>query len=328
MKKLALKVSILAIGLASGQAMAHVGYGTSLYDQAANTYAPTGTAGLNPTVTSNGGYIEGLQTAFTANSHDNKFRFFTLTTTSQVDFTITGTANLNGAAVLNPGFSLFHGLVPAASHDGVGDTALVGGVFNQAGYDALTPAVKTYLANEAGYASWSPFAALNVVIDHAKGLTEGTTAASAAATNWGVYDANGNFSMGNNPGLTNTLTYTGISGADAATGSGILGADGTVDNKTSWSGILNAGTYSLVIGGANQAAYDKLFADAVASNSGLGTNAALNAAYLADRLAGNSSIAFHVSAVPVPGAVWLFLSGMMGVLGLNRRKKSALSVAM
>jgi hypothetical protein len=30
-----------------------------------------------------------------------------------------------------------------------------------------------------------------------------------------------------------------------------------------------------------------------------------------------------VSAVPVPAAVWLFGSGLLGLVGISRRKKSA-----
>jgi PKD repeat protein len=34
------------------------------------------------------------------------------------------------------------------------------------------------------------------------------------------------------------------------------------------------------------------------------------------------TIAITVSAVPVPAAVWLFGSGLLGVIGIARRKKS------
>jgi len=36
----------------------------------------------------------------------------------------------------------------------------------------------------------------------------------------------------------------------------------------------------------------------------------------------NASIAFGVSAVPVPAAVWLFGSGLIGLIGIARRKKA------
>ncbi|MEQ1621416.1 MAG: VPLPA-CTERM sorting domain-containing protein [Methylococcales bacterium] len=36
----------------------------------------------------------------------------------------------------------------------------------------------------------------------------------------------------------------------------------------------------------------------------------------------NIKIAANVSAVPVPGAVWLLGSGLAGLVGLQRRKKS------
>ena len=36
--------------------------------------------------------------------------------------------------------------------------------------------------------------------------------------------------------------------------------------------------------------------------------------------------AVSVAAVPVPAAVWMFLTGMMGVLGLNRRKSRSMAM--
>jgi len=35
-----------------------------------------------------------------------------------------------------------------------------------------------------------------------------------------------------------------------------------------------------------------------------------------------AAIAFGVSNVPIPSAVWLFGSGLLGLLGVTRRKKS------
>ncbi|NOU15464.1 MAG: VPLPA-CTERM sorting domain-containing protein [Methylococcaceae bacterium] len=48
------------------------------------------------------------------------------------------------------------------------------------------------------------------------------------------------------------------------------------------------------------------------------TNTATNGAIGVD----NIKIAANVSAVPVPGAVWLLGSGLAGLVGLQRRKKS------
>ncbi|WP_262964791.1 discoidin domain-containing protein [Methylobacter psychrophilus] len=38
----------------------------------------------------------------------------------------------------------------------------------------------------------------------------------------------------------------------------------------------------------------------------------------------NEFVAGGVSAVPVPGAIWLMISGLIGVLGLNRRKSTTI----
>ena len=339
MKKLVLKASILAIGLASGQAMAHIGYGTDL--------ALANGATTAFTATSNIGQVGGLQAGYTGDTHNTRARTFTLTSTADVSFTIRGLANatvsanantyLNGltAAILAPSFSLFKEAngngVYTSEHDGAGDAAVktaitaAGGnsvIGTQNAYNAMPASLQTWLAGNEGYASWSPFAKINDLISVAKGSAE-------TGDNWGVYNADGNWSIANDAGQVNVWNYI-------ANGAHAVGA-----NEVSYTGQLAAGTYSIFIGGDDVGAYSNLLGLAQATNGGSvagdvvadflkGTGTATQQQlYQGLRLAGNGNITFSsVAAVPVPGAVWLFLSGMMGVLGLNRRKKSALSVAM
>ncbi|PPD35656.1 MAG: hypothetical protein CTY19_00980 [Methylomonas sp.] len=336
-KNIALSLLALAGLLLGSQAFAHVGYGTSLYDQATNTYAGAGTGGLNPTVSSNAGWISGLsnngvnRTATTdtyGDSHNNRFRSFTLTQQSQVSFTVTGAANSNGASVLNPGVSIFSGLVPASSHDGVGDLnglspAVAAGLTGSA-------ATQAYLASLPGFASWSPFYDANDEILAAGGAAD----VPGNRDKWGVFKSDGNFTMGNNSGLVNGVTFIDAV-ADAASGAY---ADGNVDNSVSWSGLLGPGTYTMTIGGASLADLTALFAAVQEGTPGAasvdctsfgaagcngtqwpGVNTTPGT-YSNLRLARNMNIAFNVQAVPVPGAVWLFGSAIAGLIGFGRRK--------
>jgi hypothetical protein len=332
-------VAALSMAMVADMASAHVGYGTALYDQATNTYAGAGGSGLNPTVSSNAGWISGLsnngvnRTATTdtfADSHNNRFRFFTLTQQSQVSFTVTGAANSNGASVLNPGVSIFSGLVPASSHDGAGDT------------NGLTPAQITtmqtaahnaYLATQPGFASWSSFYDANDEI-----LAQGGAAnVPGNRDKWGVFKSDQNFTMGNNAGAVSGVTFIDAV-ADAASGAY---ADESVDNSVSWSGLLGPGTYTMTIGGTSLADLTALFS---AVQQGTPGTASVNCTtfgaagcngtqwpgvsttpgtYSNLRLARNMNIAFNVQAVPVPGAVWLFGSALAGLVGLRRRQQLA-----
>jgi len=362
MKKYNLRTSILfvlgGLALVSGQASAHVGYGSALYSGAGvydpltnNTGAGAGGPGASftATVSSNAGYLEGLDPQTLGNTHDNRFRYFTLDATSTVSFTIQGTVNANGSSTLNPGFSLYNGVLPASSHEGVGDIANV----------AADTDTAAYLATAPQFASWSPFSGVN-------GLRGGAAAGSPSNPTglWGVFDTNGSITTGNNGAWTAannsatdthgpnylgnldtpkiaTITYTGISGADALVGAtftdstggtqSVLGADGTLDNRVSWTGTLGPGVYTLAIGGVDLLNYANIFADVRSSNGGLGTDAAANAAYTADRLArGLTFSSFTVNGVeyapvPVPAAVWLFGSalGGLGIFGRRKAKNNA-----
>lgn len=331
-KNIALTMLALAGLLFGSQAFAHVGYGTALYNQATNAYAGAGSGGLNPTVSSNAGWISGLsnngvnRTATTdtfGDSHNNRFRFFTLTQQSQVSFTVSGATNSNGASVLNPGVSIFSGLVPASAHDGAGDT---NGLSAGAIATMQTPAHNAYLATQPGFASWSSFYDANDEI-----LAQGGAAnVPGNRDKWGVFKSDGNFTMGNNNGLVSSVSFI---DAVADTASGAY-SDGTVDNSVSWSGLLGPGTYSLTIGGASLAELTSLFTQVQLGTPAAGSGAfgdpsfngtqwpggATPGSYANLRLARNMNIAFNVQAVPVPGAVWLFGSAIVGLIGFGRRK--------
>ncbi|MDR4470462.1 MAG: hypothetical protein MRJ68_19550, partial [Nitrospira sp.] len=172
-------LSAATLLLAAGTASAHVGYGDSLYNQSTNTWGALGSSGFNPTVSSNAGWISGMsdngvnRTATVdtlADSHNNRARFFSLDQTSTVSITVTGTANTFQPGLgltpstLNPGFSLFSGMVPLGSHDGVGDRngltpAQITTLQSPAmvGTAANTPGDGGHLQNVPAYATWSPF---------------------------------------------------------------------------------------------------------------------------------------------------------------------------
>lgn len=347
-------LSAVALMLAAGTASAHVGYGNSLYDQSTNTWGSVGSNGFNPTVSSNAGWISGMSdngvnrtgTVDTmADSHNNRARFFSLDQTSTVSITVTGTANSFAPGLgltpstLNPGFSLFSGMVPLGSHDGVGD---LNGL-NAAAITALqTPAMVGasvgaadggHLNNVPAFATWSPFFdAMDEIIPEGGGTVD------AGGANWGVYQSDGNVTMGNNGGEVSTMNFTGVAVGD--------GHDGDVqDNRVTWTGTLGPGIYSLFIGGANQTDLESLFeqvqegvpqgcTDVSSSCNGTNfgnpsnpSNPAATDDYFKLRGARNMHISMtvngDVSPVPVPAAAYLFGTGLIGLAGLARRKMMA-----
>ena len=117
---------------------------------------------------------------------------------------------------------------------------------------------------------------------------------------------------------------TQITGNDDAA----LGADGSVhnyDSQIAWT-FATAGTYSVSVGQLSYSLSDALLGYQVNRSYADYTNTGkthgdwqLTFNVQAGSL---SNVTNGVSAVPVPAAVWLFGSGLIGLIGVARRKKA------
>lgn len=274
----------------AGPALAHVNYGVSLYSDSGIIDPVTGALGTgivnaapDRTVSSNAGWLGGQDPILWGNSHDNRFLYFNLASTSTIDFTITST-NTNGNGVLNPGYSIFQGVAPNAAHDG-----------------AIVPT--SYIAAQTGFAKISPFAAANAAITAAGG--------NITTAHWGQYRSNADFTMANDSSVVSTLQYLGLSGSSAS------------GNSVTGHFTLGPGIYSLIVGGANPFSLAALLEHAIATNGDYLTSSAALTAYNADRLSRTFNIQFAVSAVPVPAAIYLFGTGLAGIVAFARRREVA-----
>ncbi len=199
---------------------------------------------------------------------------------------------------MNPGYSIFAGAGLGGAHDGAGNLPA----------GAMVPL--SYVGAQTGFATWSPFAATNDEIDANNGAAGLTTA------HWGQYRSNANVTMSTDgniaasiPGVVSTITYTGLSGSNAS-GASVSGHY-----------TLGPGLYSLVVGGANPFDLATYLADAIATNGDYTNPSAALTAYNADRLARTFNLQF--SAVPIPAAVYLFGSGLVGIIAFARRRMAA-----
>jgi hypothetical protein len=272
------------------QSSAHVVFGNSLFSDASVIDPITGVLGVGSQFSnqdrnarSNAGWVAGLDATTWGDTHNTRFMYFNLAEAQTINFTVTATANSNGASLLNPGYSIFSGAIPNVSHDG------------------------GYYTGKSTFASWSPFAAENAAILAAPDN-------GGVAQKWGEFRANADVTMradsATNTPIVSTMVYTGLFGVNSN------------GNTISGQYQLGPGLYTLVVGGANSTELAALLSHAIATNGDYTTPSGALIGYNNARLARNFNVQFNVAPVPLPAAVWLFGSGLVGVIAFARRRRS------
>ncbi len=278
-----LMIGVLA--LAAGPVVAHVAY----FDLSANLFVNGAGQSYDDETFYNYGWYNGTQPTL-GDSHElagGVFFKFHLTEASYVNINFSDTEN---TGQLNPAFSLYSGLLPDGAHD---DTKT----------DPLNPAH------------------LN--------LATHTTVKDASLTDNGVAtDANGNISPLRD---TQNITYHGQfnalgdwSMANANADTFCVSQPGGVCNATSLAEAIAAGDWSVIKyithvdptnGNSVSLSHYLLPAGDYTIAAGGGTAGGTTSDIL-----GTVAFSSVVAAVPLPSATWMFLSSIVAMLGLNRRK--------
>jgi hypothetical protein len=293
-------LGIVGLCLSAGQSSAHVVFGNSLYSDASIIDPITGVAGVgsqfsnqNRTATSNAGWVAGLNPDTWGDSHNVRFMYFNLASDATIDFTVNAFANTPVATGVNAGLTAPTLLNPAYSIY----TGAVPNVSHDGGH----------YAGQTTFASWSPFAAENPAILSADG--------AVTPDRWGSFRSDSYVTMHSDT-TTSTMAFTGLFGrSDTNTISGHYN--------------LGPGLYTLVVGGADEAALAALLAAAQAPGGTVapptGSTAYSDAyrLYSANRLPHNFNIAFQVTPVPLPAAAWLFGSGVVSLIAFARRRRAS-----
>lgn len=254
------------------------------------TYTPTSSsATVDVDDVTDFGWGAGTQ-AVLGDSHKVDFFNFRLSEASTVN--ISWNVDDGAGSFIDNGFTLYSGLLQYQGHDDAPDK--------------LNPKVGT--VNKVQNALDSASAPADV-----QGITSSyrNTTASGPGTYVGQYNSLANWGQSNVSGNWSNVAFIQAVNGNAGSSAGFrANASDTLETLHI---VLGAGNYTIAASGA--------LGSALAAG-GFGLNS-----FGLTNLHGQLTFsAASVAAVPVPAAVWMFLTGMLGVLGLNRRKNRSMSM--
>ncbi|MEI6066870.1 MAG: PEP-CTERM sorting domain-containing protein [Methylococcaceae bacterium] len=272
---------------ATNQSYTGVGSFTSV------TYTPTlSSATVNVNDVTDFGWGNGTKTTL-GDSHKVDMFNFRLSEASKVN--ISWNVDNGQGSFFDNGFTLYSGLLQYQAHDD--------------GNEKLNPKAST-----------PPFAKVQDTLDgltapmDVQGIASSyrqTAGAGNPGTYVGQYNSLANWGQANVSGNWSNVAFLAAINGNAGSVKGF--SANASDTLETLAITLGAGNYTIAASGALGAA---LAAGGFGVDSFGGTN-------LHGQLIFN---AVSVAAVPVPAAVWMFLTGIMGVLGLNRRKSRSMAM--
>ena len=165
-------------------------------------------------------------------------------------------------------------------------------------------------AAQSGHRLWSTVNSVNPA------MTNGEVVQSTGTLNTYISALN---LVGTHPTMTNGSSFV-TGSADPASFNALAGNYGNVISTFNTAGAVGSSLYAALISQActysTFGATCKAFTPAVTTMTGIGTNLGQWT------LSQAGTLSYSVSAVPVPAAVWLFGSGLVGLVGVARRRQT------
>ncbi|MBS3951563.1 MAG: VPLPA-CTERM sorting domain-containing protein [Methylomicrobium sp.] len=269
MNKILTSFVVLTSLLFGSQAYAHVGY------RSLDVNNP-----FTASVTSDFGWYEGT-TPDLANSHDLRWFSFTVAEDGNYDINVKAL----GEGVFNSSSRTVAGEVDANPFTSVGALDVAFSLFR-----GLVPAGSVESLTRTGTnPDGTPI--LGGFVVTGQGITTDGIQHSPSSL------FAGDNTLTNRAGLTGTITFMTAVNEKGA---------GITESLTNY--FFNAGSYSLLVGGASQKLFDT-DGITILNDGAYGITASLTPTTL--------------NAVPVPAAVWMFGSAIVGLVGFGRRKQLA-----
>lgn len=241
-------------------------------------------------VTSNFGWYEGTEPTL-ANSHDLTWFTFNLAQDSYVDISVAST----GAGTFAPSSRTVTGAT-SGSFTSVGDLNVAFSLFS-----GKVPASSVeYLTKKAGPGG----VGITEPSNHQHGITTNGTNTTPYSAFLGL--GAGVNTLTNSSGVTGSISYI-----THVNDSNVNGVTETLSDY-----LLAAGSYTILVGGASYPQFERRGYNADGTPNYVSINGGTYGVI--------ASLSSRVAApVPVPAAVWLFGSALVGFVGLGRRKALA-----